>query len=155
MLTDPYVERCRSQIWARHLLEEKRTTCRRFQEFLKKKLMEAAHLVDLWTYLDVPRSRVVKYPILIKEILRHTPEGHNDRVTLKMAATIFSDFLSNVDRAMGDAECKLAKTKISLKSDYDLDNCVENAVELIAEGQLKDQRGMVCKNKVFYVPSIV
>ena len=137
-----YVERCRTQVWARHLLDSKKLTNKRFQDFLNKK-MESPHAVDLWTYLDVPRSRIVKYPLLVKEILRHTPAGHSDEITLQDSREILSELLNEIDKAMGEAECKLAQTKINPKAEYDPGRCVENATELITEGQLKDTRGMV------------
>lgn len=141
-LKKPYLERCRTLIWARHLLEEKRFTNKRFQSFLKKRL-ESPHSVDLWTYLDVPRSRIVKYPLLIKEILKYTPAADADHLPLKEASNIFFDLLKNIDFIMGNAECKLAQSKINAKIEHDPEKCIANATELITEGQLKDTRGIV------------
>ncbi|CAL7946430.1 unnamed protein product [Xylocopa violacea] len=140
-ITKPYLERCRSQIWAKHLLDDKRLTNKRFQSFLKKRL-ESPHSIDLWTYMDVARSRIVKYPLLIKEILRHTPTLHTDQAFLKEAYDLISNLLKDIDKTMGDAECKLAQSKINVKVDYDPTKCIENATELITQGQLKDTRGM-------------
>nr|XP_031844722.1 rho guanine nucleotide exchange factor 3-like [Nomia melanderi] len=115
-LTKPYLERCRTQIWAKHLLDEKRLTNKRFQSFMKKRL-ESPHSIDLWTYIDVARSRIVKYPLLVKEILRHTPASHSDQTSLKEAYDMLSKLLNNVDRIMGTAECKLAQSKINTTED--------------------------------------
>lgn len=138
----PYLERCRTLIWARHLLDEKKFSNKRFQSFLKKRL-ELPHSVDLWTYLDVPRSRIVKYPLLVKEILKHTSTSDTDHLLLKEASNILSDLLKDIDWIMGDAECKLAQSKINAKIEHDPDKCIVNATELIIEGQLKDTRGIV------------
>ncbi|XP_011156254.2 neuroepithelial cell-transforming gene 1 protein isoform X2 [Solenopsis invicta] len=140
-LKEPYLERCRTLVWARHLLEEKKFTNKRFQSFLKKRL-ESPHSVDLWTYLDVPRSRIVKYPLLVKEILKYTPTTDVDYLPLKEASKMLSDLLKNIDNIMGDAECKLAQSKINAKIEHDPENCIANATELITEGQLKDTRGI-------------
>ncbi|OAD61517.1 Rho guanine nucleotide exchange factor 3 [Eufriesea mexicana] len=140
-LTKPYLERCRTQIWAKQLLDEKRLSNKRFQSFLKKRL-EFPHSVDLWTYIDVARSRIVKYPLLIKEILRHTATTHVDHTSLEEAYDLISNLLKNIDKAMGDAECKLAQSKINVKLDFDPTKCIENATELITQGQLKDTKGM-------------
>ncbi|XP_012227565.1 rho guanine nucleotide exchange factor 3-like isoform X2 [Linepithema humile] len=140
-LKKPYLERCRTLIWARHLLDEKRFSNKRFQSFLKKRL-ESPHSVDLWTHLDVPRSRIVKYPLLVKEILKHTPATDTDYLPLKEASNILSNLLTDIDCIMGDAECKLAQSKINAKVEYDSEKCVANATELITEGQLKDTRGI-------------
>lgn len=141
-LTDIYIERCRSQVWARHILESKKLSCRRFQEFLKKK-SESLRSSDLWTYLDVPRSRIVKYPLLVNEILRHTPSGHVDEAALKRASELLSELLRSIDLAMGEADCKLAQARISVRTEYDPDKCIETAVDLITAGPLKDSKGTV------------
>ena len=140
-LRKPYLERCRTQIWAKHLLDEKRLTNKRFQSFLKKRL-ESPHSIDLWTYIDVARSRIVKYPLLVKEILRHTAATHIDQTSLKEAYDMLSKLLNDIDRTMGAAECKLAQSKINIKLDHDPAKSIESATELITEGQLKDTRGM-------------
>ncbi|XP_015594378.1 rho guanine nucleotide exchange factor 3 [Cephus cinctus] len=139
-LTEPYIERCRTQVYARHLLEIKKASSKRFHDFLKKRVL-SPHSVDLWTYLDVPRSRVVKYPLLVNEILRHTPSAHPDQETLKKAAAVLSELLTKIDKAMGDAECDIARGKINTNSEYDPMKCVDGATELITEGMLKDARG--------------
>lgn len=123
-------------------MDEKRLTNKRFQSFLKKRL-ESPHSIDLWTYIDVARSRIVKYPLLVKEILRHTAATHIDQTSLKEAYDMLSKLLNDIDRTMGSAECKLAQSKINIKLDYDPAKSIESATELITEGQLKDTRGMV------------
>lgn len=124
-------------------MEEKRFANKRFQSFLKKRL-ESPHSIDLWTYLDLPRSRIVKYPLLVKEILKYTPATDADHSPLKEASNILSDLLKNIDRRMGDAECKLAQSKINqAKLEHDPEKCIASATELITEGQLKDTRGIV------------
>ncbi|XP_011874884.1 PREDICTED: rho guanine nucleotide exchange factor 3-like [Vollenhovia emeryi] len=140
-LKKPYLERCRTLVWARHLLEEKRFTNKRFQSFLKKRL-ESPHSTDLWTYLDVPRSRIVKYPLLVKEILKYTPASDADHLPLREASDLLSGLLKDIDRIMGDAECELAQSKINVKIEHDPEKCIANATELITEGQLKDIRGV-------------
>lgn len=123
-------------------MDEKRLTSKRFQSFLKKRL-ESPHSIDLWTYIDVARSRIVKYPLLVREIVRHTPAMHTDQEPLKEADDLLSKLLNDIDKIMGSAECKLAQSKINIKLDYDPTTCIENATELITEGQLKDTRGIV------------
>jgi hypothetical protein len=129
-------------VWARYLLDEKKYSNKKFQSFLKKRL-ESPHSVDLWTYLDVPRSRIVKYPLLVKEILKHTCATDADYLPLKETSDVLSDLLKNIDHIMGDAECKLAQSKINAKVEHDPETCIANATELITEGQLKDIRGIV------------
>ncbi|XP_046482902.1 neuroepithelial cell-transforming gene 1 protein [Neodiprion pinetum] len=139
-LAECYVDRCKAQVWARHLLEAKRANNKRFQEFLKKRT-SVPRAVDLWTYLDVPRSRVVKYPILVNEILRHTPCNHPDQTALRKVSDILSKLLIEIDEAMGNSECKLAQNKINPSPVCDPHKVIQNAVEVITEGQLRDAKG--------------
>lgn len=60
---------------------------------------------------------------------------------------MLSELLRKIDRAMGDAECQLARSKIHVKSDYDPARCIDAATELVTEGQLKDSRGLVIINR--------
>lgn len=143
ILTQPYIDRCRSQIFARHILDEKNLRNKKFQEFIKKK-MEQPRAVDLWTYIDMPRSRIVKYPILVNEILKRTNNDCEDYLILKDASIILTKLLDKINHSMGEAECDLAKIKINIKdSSYDTDECIKNATQLITEGQLKDSKGLV------------
>lgn len=142
-MNDIYIDRCKTQIWARYILDAKKLSCKRFQEFIKKQ-SESIRSSDLWTYLDVPRSRIVKYPLLVNEILKHTPTGHADEAVLNTAKEILSELLTKIDKVMGDSECKLAKTKMNIRSEYDPDKLIETARDLITEGSLKDPKGTVC-----------
>lgn len=56
------------------------------QDFLQRCLQSPfSRKLDLWNFLDIPRSRLVKYPLLLREILKHTPNDHADRQLLDEA----------------------------------------------------------------------
>lgn len=58
------------------------------QDFLQRCLESPfSRKLDLWSFLDIPRSRLVKYPLLLKEILRHTPAEHADVGSLEEAVS--------------------------------------------------------------------
>lgn len=58
------------------------------QDFLQRCLESPfSRKLDLWSFLDIPRSRLVKYPLLLKEILRHTPKDHPDIHILQEAVS--------------------------------------------------------------------
>lgn len=59
---------------------------RRVQDFLQRCLQSPfSRKLDLWNFLDIPRSRLVKYPLLLREILKHTANDHPDRQHLDEA----------------------------------------------------------------------
>lgn len=141
-MTEPYLERCKTQVWARHVLKIKQLTNKNYRTFVKRKLA-SPRSIDLWTYLDAPRSRIVKYPILIDAILKYTPIEHTDQSCLEKANQILKELLKRIDEAMGNSECKLARSKLDIKSEYDSLKCIENAQQLITEGHLTDVQKMV------------
>lgn len=62
------------------------------QDFLQRCLESPfSRKLDLWSFLDIPRSRLVKYPLLLKEILRHTPSDHPDTTSLEIAVSMLGE----------------------------------------------------------------
>ncbi|XP_077879284.1 neuroepithelial cell-transforming gene 1 protein isoform X2 [Ictidomys tridecemlineatus] len=87
---------CSNQLAAKALLDQKKQDPR-VQDFLQRCLESPfSRKLDLWSFLDIPRSRLVKYPLLLKEILRHTPKDHPDVQLLeeaKLYIFLFQDIL--------------------------------------------------------------
>lgn len=80
-----YTPYCSNQVKAKALLDQKKQD-RRVQDFLQRCLQSPfSRKLDLWNFLDIPRSRLVKYPLLLREILKHTPNDHPDRQHLDEA----------------------------------------------------------------------
>ena len=80
-----YTAYCSNQVKAKPLLDQKKQD-RRVQDFLQRCLQSPfSRKLDLWNFLDIPRSRLVKYPLLLREILKHTPNDHPDRQHLDEA----------------------------------------------------------------------
>jgi len=82
-----YRDYCSNQLAAKALLDQKKQDPR-VQDFLQRCLESPfSRKLDLWSFLDIPRSRLVKYPLLLREILRHTPAEHPDTVHLEQAVS--------------------------------------------------------------------
>lgn len=80
-----YKNYCSNQLAAKALLDQKKQD-KRVQDFLQRCLESPfSRKLDLWSFLDIPRSRLVKYPLLLREILRHTPPDHPDVASLERA----------------------------------------------------------------------
>lgn len=87
---------CSKQLAAKALLDQKKQDPR-VQDFLQRCLESPfSRKLDLWSFLDIPRSRLVKYPLLLKEILRHTPPDHPDTASLEQAVRTDTN-LASVD----------------------------------------------------------
>lgn len=82
-----YKEYCSNQLAAKALLDQKKQDLR-VQDFLQRCLESPfSRKLDLWSFLDIPRSRLFKYPLLLKEILKHTPPEHPDASSLDQAVS--------------------------------------------------------------------
>lgn len=84
---DSYNSYCSNQVAAKALLDHKKQD-HRVHDFLQRCLESPfSRKLDLWNFLDIPRSRLVKYPLLLREILKHTPNDHPDRQHLDEAVS--------------------------------------------------------------------
>ncbi|CAH2313086.1 rho guanine nucleotide exchange factor 3 isoform X2 [Pelobates cultripes] len=82
-----YDSYCSNQVAAKALLDHKKQD-HRVHDFLQRCLESPfSRKLDLWNFLDIPRSRLVKYHLLLKEILRHTPNDHPDQQHLEEAVS--------------------------------------------------------------------
>lgn len=89
-----YKDYCSNQLAAKALLDQKKQD-RRVQDFLQRCLESPfSRKLDLWSFLDIPRSRLVKYPLLLKEILKHTPSEHPDTASLEEAVSGTTDLIN-------------------------------------------------------------
>lgn len=88
-----YDSYCSNQVAAKALLDHKKQD-HRVQDFLQRCLESPfSRKLDLWNFLDIPRSRLVKYPLLLREILRHTPNDNPDQQHLEEAVSLSVSFL--------------------------------------------------------------
>lgn len=82
-----YNSYCSNQVAAKALLDHKKQD-HRVHDFLQRCLESPfSRKLDLWNFLDIPRSRLVKYPLLLKEIQKHTPNDHPDCQNLDEAVS--------------------------------------------------------------------
>lgn len=96
-----YKAYCSNQLAAKALLDQKKQD-KRVQDFLQRCLESPfSRKLDLWSFLDIPRSRLVKYPLLLREILRHTPSDHPD--------------VSSLEKAVGYSLCNVSSYLTFLK----------------------------------------
>lgn len=84
---EAYVTYCCNQVGAKALLDQKKQE-KRVEHFLRLcQESSFSRKLDLWNFLDLPRSRLVKYPLLLKEIQKCTPPDHPDEDTLPDAVS--------------------------------------------------------------------
>eukprot|EP01090_Pellita_catalonica_P005896 TRINITY_DN16102_c0_g1_i1.p1 TRINITY_DN16102_c0_g1~~TRINITY_DN16102_c0_g1_i1.p1 ORF type:complete len:773 (-),score=158.68 TRINITY_DN16102_c0_g1_i1:127-2445(-) len=76
-----------------------------FAEFgLKCKNHPDAKKLDLGAYLIKPVQRVCKYPLLLRELIKCTPQDHTDYADLNRALEMLQEVTADIDSAKADAE---------------------------------------------------
>ncbi|KAM3588272.1 uncharacterized protein V6R79_025277 [Siganus canaliculatus] len=136
-----YKEYCSNQLAAKALLDQKKQDPR-VQDFLQRCLESPfSRKLDLWSFLDIPRSRLVKYPLLLKEILKHTPPEHPDAASLEEAITIIQGVLSDINMKKGESECQFYIDKLEYLDDRQKDPRFEQCKSLLCHGELRNKSG--------------
>ncbi|CAM9957988.1 unnamed protein product [Lampetra planeri] len=106
---------CSSQAEARALLEWRRRDEERVSDFLRRcRESPFSRRLDLSSFLDEPRSRLVKYPLLLREVLRHTGPAHPDTTPLQRALEESQALLEEMDALAGEAECRFFLERLEL-----------------------------------------
>ncbi|XP_029358481.1 rho guanine nucleotide exchange factor 3 isoform X3 [Echeneis naucrates] len=137
-----YTPYCSNQVKAKALLDQKKQD-RRVQDFLQRCLMSPfSRKLDLWNFLDIPRSRLVKYPLLLREILKHTPNDHPDRQHLDEAMLMVQSVVADINRRTGESECQYYKDRLSYTEDGQRDDLIDRSRTLSCHGELKNNRGL-------------
>nr|XP_060632375.1 neuroepithelial cell-transforming gene 1 protein isoform X2 [Anolis sagrei ordinatus] len=136
-----YKAYCSNQLAAKALLDQKKQDPR-VQDFLQRCLESPfSRKLDLWSFLDIPRSRLVKYPLLLKEILRHTPNDHPDVQILEEAISIIQGVLSDINLKKGESECQYYIDKLEYLDEKQRDPRIEASKVLLCHGELKNKNG--------------
>uniref|UniRef100_I3LJD3 Neuroepithelial cell transforming 1 n=1 Tax=Sus scrofa TaxID=9823 RepID=I3LJD3_PIG len=114
---------CSNQLAAKALLDQKKQDPR-VQDFLQRCL-----------------DRLVKYPLLLKEILRHTPKDHPDEQLLEEAILIIQGVLSDINLKKGESECQYYVDKLEYLDERQKDPRIEASKVLLCHGELKNKNG--------------
>ncbi|XP_037551786.1 neuroepithelial cell-transforming gene 1 protein [Nematolebias whitei] len=136
-----YKDYCSNQLAAKALLDLKKQDPR-VQDFLQRCLESPfSRKLDLWSFLDIPRSRLVKYPLLLKEILKHTPAEHADASSLEEAIYIIQHVLSDINMKKGESECQYYIKKLEYLDDRQRDPHIEQCKSLLCHGEVRNKSG--------------
>ncbi|XP_053152304.1 rho guanine nucleotide exchange factor 3 isoform X3 [Hemicordylus capensis] len=136
-----YDSYCSNQVAAKALLDLKKQD-HRVQDFLQRCLESPfSRKLDLWNFLDIPRSRLVKYPLLLKEILRHTPNDHPDQQHLEEAINIVQGIVAEINKKTGESECQYYKERLIYLDEGQKDSLIDNSRVVCCHGELKNNRG--------------
>jgi hypothetical protein len=91
-----YALYCQNQYAAKLAYNSKMSEPTVFNEFVKSKANRSRRL-DFWSFLDAPRRRIAKYPLLIKSLLECTPQDHADYQNMKEAYKVVDRVVASLN----------------------------------------------------------
>jgi len=136
----PYVNYCSNLIEAKAFLDKKQANDKSFSDFLQRCLESPfSRKLDLWSFLDVPRSRLVKYPLLLKQVLKYSDE-EDDMKILTECISKLEKIIDHVDAGMAEAKCARSISTMEFISATPPE-CVAEARQEVMSGVLRNGRG--------------
>uniref|UniRef100_A0A8C1DX09 Rho guanine nucleotide exchange factor 3 n=3 Tax=Cyprinus carpio TaxID=7962 RepID=A0A8C1DX09_CYPCA len=138
---EAYITYCCNQVGAKALLDQKKQD-RRVEHFLRLcQESSFSRKLDLWNFLDLPRSRLVKYPLLLKEIQKSTPPEHPDEDALPEAIELIQKIITEVNLKTGEAECQFYRRGLCYSEDSQRVSEIQASRFLYCHGELKSTKG--------------
>ncbi|KAM4610913.1 rho guanine nucleotide exchange factor (GEF) 3, like isoform 2-T2 [Polymixia lowei] len=138
---EAYITYCCNQVGAKALLDQKKHE-KRVEHFLRLcQESSFSRKLDLWNFLDLPRSRLVKYPLLLKEIQKCTPPEHPDEELLPQVLELIQGIVAQVNRKTGEAECQFYRRHLSYTEESQRLSEIQQSRFLYCHGELKNNKG--------------
>ena len=124
------------------LLSKKREGNKKFDEFCQRaRYSQQASGLSLDNFLIAPIQRVPRYKLLLRELLKNTPESHMDRGNLQLALIQIETIATGINEAVRDTENRVIV--------WDIQNQFSGSVELVAPHRYFVKEGKLiklCKN---------
>ena len=135
-----YVNYCSNLIEAKSFLDKKMAEDKSFSDFLQRcQESPFSRKLDLWAFLAVPRSRLVKYPLLLKQVLKYSENEDDIKIITECIARL-EKIIEQVDDGMAEAKCRKSISTMEFMT-AELPDCVSSAREEIMTGVLRNNRG--------------
>ncbi|KAL8566148.1 hypothetical protein ACOMHN_041303 [Nucella lapillus] len=150
-----YVSFCGNQLSAKSLLDSKRMVPAVRDYLARCQDVPHSRKLDLWALLDGARGRFVKYPLLIKAIMKETPEDHADIALLQKALSQLDVIIRQADDTTGKTECQFHKSQLRYIFDEQKIPEIEESNALICQGTLKNNKGSKVQLYLFDKAAVV
>ncbi|KAI6654148.1 Rho guanine nucleotide exchange factor 3-like isoform X4 [Oopsacas minuta] len=136
VMTEAYVKYCPNLVFAKELFQVKKQK-QTFCDYLEKcREYEFMRKIDFWTFLDSPRSRLMKYPLMLKEISRL---GGQDRFALDSAINKIEDIITVTDMRTGFAKCDSVKQSFQYLTEAQRLPEIESSTTLHFMGEMRNK----------------
>ncbi|KAJ3392471.1 Myosin 10A, isoform D [Lobulomyces angularis] len=114
-----YTYYCANYPESTEFIQEKKLSNGEFQLFLQFcQLKPECRNLELSAFLLKPIQRIMKYPLLIQQLLNHTPEDHSEYSVLTKAYDNIKKVVENVNEKKKDIETLLKYTKVLSRLEF-------------------------------------
>ncbi|KAJ1730263.1 RHO1 GDP-GTP exchange protein 2 [Coemansia biformis] len=144
---EAYLEYCANQPYSMHFLEAEKRTNARLVEFLEKTdRRPECRKLGVQHFLTRPPTRLARYPLMLRAVLKKTPEGHPDRVSIPLAIERIEAMLNRINVETGKAQNRLRLFKVDEKlvctvTDRNDLRLTDDQRRLVRDSQLRKRGG--------------
>ncbi|KAG1464004.1 hypothetical protein G6F56_005169 [Rhizopus delemar] len=153
----PFVLYGAHQLVGKYAFETEKSTNPSFAEFVSKtERLPQSRKLELNGYLTKPTTRLGRYNLLLREILKHTPKEHPDQKDIPKAMAEIAKFLSDVNKETGITENRFELERLDDRlvnkhiSNMDLDLLSKDR-QIIMKGTWKKSSGSESSDVVVYL----
>lgn len=127
----PFVLYGAHQLVGKYAFETEKSTNPSFAEFVSKtERLPQSRKLELNGYLTKPTTRLGRYNLLLREILKHTPKEHPDQKDIPKAMAEIAKFLSDVNKETGITENRFELERLD-------DRLVNKHISNMVMGEIK------------------
>ncbi|KAL5357570.1 CNH domain-containing protein [Aspergillus floccosus] len=102
---DPFIKYGANQLYGKYEFEKEKSSNPAFAKFVEEtERLKESRKLELNGYLTKPTTRLARYPLLLEQVVKNTPDGNPDKEDIPKAIKIIKDFLSRVNTESGRAE---------------------------------------------------
>ncbi|KAJ2787899.1 RHO1 GDP-GTP exchange protein 2 [Coemansia interrupta] len=113
---EAYLEYCANQPYGMHFLDAEKQNNKRLVDFLEKTdRRPECRKLGVQHFLTRPPTRLARYPLVLKAVLKYTPAGHPDRETIPFVIERIEAMLGRINTETGKAQNRLRLYKVDEK----------------------------------------
>eukprot|EP00794_Sanderia_malayensis_P015956 gene15956-17561_t len=111
----------------------------KFNQLVEECKRKSGRKFPLHEQLIVPFQRILKYPLLLRELLKQTPVGHPEREMTEKAFELMEDIARYINTYKKDDEMKkaIAKIEASVKMDHVHNDSMANYGRFVNDGEVQ------------------
>ncbi|KAJ1808944.1 RHO1 GDP-GTP exchange protein 2, partial [Coemansia sp. RSA 2598] len=144
---ESYLEYCANQPYSMHFLETEKRKNGNLVEFLEKTdRRPECRKLGVQHFLTRPPTRLARYPLVLKAVLKYTPAGHPDRETIPFVISRVEAMLNRINTETGKAQNRLRLYKVDEKlvctaTDRNDLRLTDERRKLVRDSQLRKRGG--------------